>query len=245
LLPDEDVRPVFVRARTFSFDDPRGKGKPAMVQTRKESVKSGLIPSSWTFWRSWPFLLPMPALLIIVLTVIYPMGHAFHMSLTEYNPTYLGAPNFIGLANYTELLGSAYFWETLFRTLIFTLGVVTITITFGLGLAVLANKNFIGRGLLRTCLLIPWAIPPVAAGVMWSWIFSGSGGVLNGLLYKLGILDHYVSWLRTPWSAMAAVIFARSWRDVSLSSLLFLSGLTTIPNELYDAANVDGAGSWR
>ena len=187
----------------------------------------------------------MPALLIIVLTVIYPMGHAFHMSLTEYNPTYLGAPNFIGLANYTELLGSAYFWETLFRTLIFTLGVVAITLTFGLGLAVLANKNFIGRGLLRTCLLIPWAIPPVAAGVMWSWIFSGSGGVLNGLLYKLGILDHYVSWLRTPGSAMAAVIFARSWRDVSLSSLLFLSGLTTIPNELYDAANVDGAGSWR
>jgi ABC-type sugar transport system permease subunit len=212
---------------------------------RKESVKTSRILSNWTFWRTWPYVLPVPALLLIVLTVLYPMGHAFHMSLTQYNPSYLRAPQFIGLANYTDLLRSGYFWATLFRTLIFTLGVVTITFVFGLGLAILANKNFIGRGLLRTCLLIPWAIPPVAAGVMWSWIFSGSAGVLNGLLYKLGLMDHYISWLRSPWLAMAAVIYARAWRDVSLTSLLFLSGLTTIPNELYDASQVDGAGSWR
>ena len=126
-------------------------------------------------------------------------------------------------------------------TLIFVIAAVTIEITLAIGIALLLNRPFRGRWLVRMLALLPWAIPSVVNGIMWKWILNPSYGSLNGLLYSLGIIDRYIVWLGSPDLALAMVTIADIWKETPFIMLLFLAALQTIPHELYEAARVDGS----
>src|SRR4030095_14868231 len=107
------------------------------------------------------------------------------------------------------------------------------------------DRRFPGSGVVRTLLLIPWAIPPVVNGLMWQWIYDAKIGALNGLLVSLGVLDEYRGWLSTPTSALLALVFADVWNLMPLAVILLLAALQRIPSELYEAARIDGAGPFQ
>ena len=195
--------------------------------------------------RLEPYWFILPTLLVVFGVVVYPVAESLVISLQKYN---LAEPNnrpFVGLNNYLQLLGSRGFWAIIQRTAVFTVFSVSITLLIGLGIALLLNQHFVGRGVVRSLLLIPWALPPVVVGMIWEWIYNGDYGVLNAVLVGLHLSQGYVSFLGDARLAMPAVIATKVWKEVPFVALLLLAGLQTIPAELYEAARIDGAGSWR
>lgn len=189
------------------------------------------------------YLMNAPMLLAIFLVAVIPIGYSFWISLHKYN---LRQPNnirFTGLENYVNVLSNAEFWQSMRVTFTFTAGSVVGQIVVGLLVALLLNEQFKGRGILRSAVLLPWAIPGVIAGVMWKWIFNPRFGVLNGLLYSLGIIDEYRSWVGVdPTMAMLALIFVQVWNSLPFNTIVLLAALQSIPRDLYEAATVDRAG---
>jgi multiple sugar transport system permease protein len=187
-------------------------------------------------------LLMAPAVLIIAVVTVYPFLRSFWISLHGWNLTrpQEGHP-FLGLENYRFILTDPLFLDSVRITLIFVIAAVTIEITLAIGIALLLNRPFRGRWLVRMLALLPWAIPSVVNGIMWKWILNPSYGSLNGLLYSLGIIDRYIVWLGSPDLALAMVTIADIWKETPFIMLLFLAALQTIPHELYEAARVDGS----
>jgi len=188
------------------------------------------------------FLLNTPALLIIVLLAGYPIAYSAWISLHKFSLKRPRVFDFIGLSNYRQILESDEFWSALWITLAFTGLVVVIVVVLGLAIALLLNREFPGRDIVRTLILLPWAIPPVVNGLMWQWIYDSKVGALNGLLVSLGIISEYRGWLSDPLSALLALVCADVWNAMPLAVVLLLAALQRIPVELYDAARVDGAG---
>ncbi|MCE3246943.1 MAG: permease component of ABC-type sugar transporter [Geminicoccaceae bacterium] len=188
------------------------------------------------------FLLNTPALVALILLAAYPIVSSAWMSLHKYSLKRPRIFEFIGLENFRQLLDSDEFWSALWITLKFTGLVVALVTLLGLLIALLLNRRFPGSSLLRTLLLIPWAIPPVVNGLMWQWIYDSKVGALNGLLVSLGLLSDYRGWLSDSTSALIALVWADVWNLVPLAVILLLAALQRIPDELYDAARVDGAG---
>lgn len=189
-------------------------------------------------WETNPFYYIFPALLVLTAVVFLPLLYAFYLSFFE---THGLQNNFTGLKNYINILKSSFFWNSTLRTVYFT--VVSVGLEFVLGMlsALLLNKKFRWRGLARAVLILPWALPTVVNGVLWSWIFNSSYGSFNGLLYSLGIIKKYVPWFGSPLSAMNCVIIADVWKNFSMIALILLAGLQTIPNSYYESAEIDGA----
>ncbi|MGH2560194.1 MAG: carbohydrate ABC transporter permease, partial [Thermomicrobiales bacterium] len=137
------------------------------------------------------------------------------------------------------------FWISLQHTFVFVIASVMLETLLGLGLALLAKEPTRASRATRVLLLLPWAIPPVANGLVWSFIFDSKYGYLNVALHRLGFIDEFVRWLGDPSLAMLAVITAYVWRTTPFTALLLYAALRGIPDELYDAAEVDGAGAWQ
>jgi multiple sugar transport system permease protein len=191
------------------------------------------------------YVMNVPMLIAIFLVSVIPIGYSFWISLQRYNLRQPNRIGFIGLDNYINILANAEFWQSMRVTFTFTIGSVVGEIVVGLMVALLLNEQFKGRGFLRSAMLLPWAIPGVIAGVMWKWIFNPRFGVLNGLLYSLGVIDEYRSWIGVdPALAMAALIFVQVWNALPFNTLVLLAALQTIPKDLYEAATVDRAGVW-
>ena len=193
---------------------------------------------------AFAFLLNSPALLAITLLVGYPIAYSFWVSLHRYN---LKRPNlfrFIGLSNYAEIVGSPEFWSALRITVVFTGLAVLLVVAFAILVALLLNEPFPGRGLVRTLILVPWAIPPVVNGLMWQWIYDSNVGALNGLLVSVGAIHEYRGWLSEPTYALLALVSAHVWNLLPLAVILLLAALQGIPSDLYDAGRVDGSNAW-
>ncbi len=193
---------------------------------------------------AFAFLLNSPALLAIILLVGYPIAYSFWISLHRYN---LKRPNlfrFIGLSNYAEIVGSPEFWSALRITVTFTGLAVLLVVAFAILVALLLNEPFPGRGLVRTLILVPWAIPPVVNGLMWQWIYDSNVGALNGLLVSVGATHEYRGWLSDPTYALLALVSAHVWNLLPLAVILLLAALQGIPSDLYDAGRVDGSNAW-
>jgi len=182
-----------------------------------------------------------PATVLILVLVAYPLADAFWTSLHRFNLKRPNAFPFVGIDNYVELATGEQFLHSLSVTLTFTGLALGLVMSLGLGIALLLNEPFRGRAILRGMLLIPWAIPPVASGMMWRWILNGNVGALNGALAGLGISHAYYGWLSDPHTALLAVVGAHVWNSMPLAGLVLLAALQSVPNELYDAAKVDGA----
>ncbi len=185
-----------------------------------------------------------PAVLIMTLVTFYPLINSFLISLRAWDLTkpQSGFP-FIGFANYLHVLQDPAFWQSARITAIFVLGAVSIEITLGVALALLLNRDFKGKNLVRVIALVPWAIPAVVNGIMWKWILNPAYGALNGVLFSMGIIQNYIIWLGNPKTALFMCILADTWKETPFIMLLFLAALQTIPKDLYEAAMVDGCGS--
>ncbi len=150
-----------------------------------------------------------------------------------------------GLGNYLDMLKDQTFWETIGRTLYFTVVSVGLELAMGLAIAQLIHSHPWGWQFLRFSLIIPWAVPTIVNGAMWRWIYSADFGALNGLLMQLGLIKHYVAWLILPSMAMNLVIVADVWHTMPFVALILQAALATLPEDLDEAAAVDGANAWQ
>lgn len=209
-----------------------------------------------------------PSILIILTVVVFPLLFAFYLSLHRAEPTAGGIQKeFVGIANYVHFfLKSDLFWPAVRVTFFFTVVSLAIELVLGITIALVLNQEFRGRSLLRALMLIPWALPTVVNARMWEWIFAGSNfGALNGLMKVLHIfpptydavwlgfdvpfsgvpiLGTFLEWMGVS-RALMMIIIADTWKVTPLVALLVLAGLQTIPESLYEAATVDGAGFWK
>lgn len=186
-----------------------------------------------------------PVILVLLFFIGAPIVRSFFMSLQQ---IIIGLPQlsktFVGLKNYQELLGDPVAVHSFWVTVIFV-GITTFfELLIGLFMALLINNRFPGRGLLRACVLIPWAIPTVVSAQMWRFLFNDAYGMINYAAFGAET-SRYIPWLAIPGTALTAIITADIWKTSSFAALLILAGLQVIPEELYQAAKVDGAGLWR
>lgn len=188
------------------------------------------------------YLMNVPALVVIACLVAYPIGYSFWLSLHKYNLKLPGARRFIGFDNYPSLFSDQVFLRSIAVSAAFVLVVVVSTVVLSMTLALVLNESFVGRGVLRSLVLLPWAMPGVVNGLMWRWIFDAKVGALNGLLTDLGLISSYQAWLTSPVAAFVIASMAEVWNLLPLAVIILLAGLSTIPTELYDAARVDRAG---
>ncbi|MDE2857905.1 MAG: sugar ABC transporter permease [Chloroflexota bacterium] len=186
-----------------------------------------------------------PAVLIIAATILVPFGIAVFLSLHNWNLKRPGRERFIGLENYADWLADSDFWGPLQTTFTFAIGAVVVIIIVSLLIALLLNEKFAGRGILRALLLIPWAIPSVVNALLWKWLLNPQYGLVNAIAYDLGIITEYQNVLGSMPSVMIWLVIAYSWIHIPLATLLLLSGLQTIPDDIYESAIVDGASVWQ
>lgn len=218
-------------------------------KVRRDPSRGHILPREGSLRKRetlFAFFLILPAFAFIGIIIFYPMALSFYLSLFQVDLTRKGAGTpFVGFANYIDIFKSSYFWSSIGRTAYFTVVSIAIEMVLGLFVALLLNEKFRGRGILRSLLLLPWALPITVDAIMWKWIFNANYGAFNALLVQLGLIEKYQPWLTRPWSAMHCVIAADVWKVTPLVALLILAGLQTIPRELYEAAYVDGAGWFR
>ena len=186
-------------------------------------------------------------ILIPILTLVVAFGHvpalsSLRLAFMRYNIKQPGRIGFTGLRNFVTVLTDPDFHAALGRVFFFVLAAIVLVMVMGLAFALVLNQKFRGRAVLRALVIIPWAIPPVVSGHMWKWILNGEFGALNGLLFQLGIIENYQFWLTRPVTAMGAAVLVFLWRFLPFVTILFLGVLQTIPRELYESAEVDGAG---
>ncbi len=189
----------------------------------------------------YPYLLVSPALLIILCVVFIPVANAIGMSFQHYDLRRPGEIGFCGLENYIQALTDKLFWHSLFKTVLWVVFGVGFQFLFGFILALLLNKSFRGRGVVRAVSLIPWVTPGVLIGLMWRWMYDGNYGVLNDLLQKFHIISQNIPFLSQTSSAFISVIVTIVWQGIPFFALMILAGLQGIPAELYEAADIDGA----
>jgi len=192
---------------------------------------------------AWAML--APALLIIALIVGYPLLRTLFLSFTDARLTALNlSPHGVGLQNYLGALENPTFLASIGRTTYFVLLNIGLELVLGVLVALLLNQTFRGRAWVRALLIVPLALPTVVNAIMWRWIYNPEFGALNALLTQTGLLESYRSWLGDPSSVMNAIIVADVWKNYPIVALVALAALQLIPKELYEAANVDGAGLW-
>lgn len=192
----------------------------------------------------YAYLTILPALLIIILFTVYPVLYNLDLALHKHVLTQPGRHPFTGTKNFVDVLKSPYFLESMSNTIQFTVIIVVGVAILGTLVALLLNERFLGAKVLQVLILIPWAIPVVMAGIIWRWMFAGNVGIINGLLYSLGLIDNYYSFFGNPTTAKLTLVVARLWKDLPLAAILLLATLQVIPIELYDAAKIDGGGPW-
>ncbi len=195
--------------------------------------------------RLFVIALLVPILLVIASLIYYPAIDSLQTSFTSENLRIRRPPDFVGLDNYIQLLGSEEFWTVTGRSILLVAIVLPLELIIAFAAALLLNERFPGRGIVRALVLIPWLVPPVVNGFLWGWLLNGEFGALNGLLYELGVIDQYQYWLREPTSQIIWVAIVQTWTRFAFPMIILLAGLQGIPDELYDAAKVDGASALR
>jgi multiple sugar transport system permease protein len=189
-------------------------------------------------------LMVSPTLIVIAVVAAYPIGYAFWLSLHEYSVIVPGLSRWYGLDNYKAAFSDPTFWSALETTLVFSAISVALELVIGLGMALMMHCSFRGRSMLRAIVLIPWSVLTVVTAFMWQMIVNPQLGPVNGLLGAIG-LPHNTVWLGQEPAALGVMIFADVWKTAPFMALLLLAGLQTIPQELYEAAEVDGASAWQ
>jgi len=188
-----------------------------------------------------PLLLTLPALIVVLLVIGIPFLYSADLSLHRINML-TQRWMFVGLQNYLEVLPDPDFIAAFERTLYFAILTVLGGLVLGMAMALVLNMRFPGRDPLRSIVLVPWAMSPVAVGILWGWMFNGDYGPLNAVLLDLGIVDKPIHWLGNGTVAFHLIALVQVWNQAPLTSLLILAGLQSMPENLHRAARIDGAG---
>lgn len=191
-----------------------------------------------------PQLLITPSMVVIFGVLIFPILYSAFTGICHYDLT-TRSFQFVGLQNYIAMFSDKYFKNSVELTIIFTVVSVFAEIALGIGIAVVLNKEFVGRGFVRGLMILPWALPSVVNAVMWKWIFNANYGVLNALLLKLGLIDKYQLWLEMPKTAFLSLLFVNIWKETPYVVLLTIAALANISDDIYEAAKIDGANAWK
>lgn len=181
--------------------------------------------------------------MLLALVVVYPLITALATAFFEQSLVLPGR-EFVGLANIIDVLGGE-FSQLLAQTLVFTVGATVLPFVIGFALALALNTRIRGAKVMRGLMLIPWLVPGVVVSFLWMWIFNANYGVMNAALQSIGVIDEPQAWLAQPATAMGAVILAKTWQSFPWMMVMLLAGLQTVPRELHEAAEMDGAGTVR
>jgi multiple sugar transport system permease protein len=193
--------------------------------------------------RSAPLWLILPSFALTMFIIGYPvidLGWSSFHAVSRFGLL----QGFSGLANYRELLGDPLFLSSLVRTLVWTGAVVGGTLLISLPVALILNDDFIGRGLARIIIMLPWSISLTMTAVVWRWALSGRAGLLNATLMDLGVMKEPVEWLAESHMAFAVEILVGILVSIPFTSTILLGGLSSLPRDIYEAARVDGASAW-
>lgn len=196
--------------------------------------------------RAWPWLLLLPSLALVFAVIIYPTISGIDLSFRtmRLNRPALGT-GYIGLAHYAAILDDPVFWVSLWNTAVWVIGTVILELVCGLIIAVALDYELPGFRAMTVVILLPWFLPLVVAGNLWALMLDSRLGVINAALDAIGLIDGYKAWFADPAWALPAAILVETWHGFPFFGLLLLAGLKGIPQELYEAAAVDGAGFWR
>ena len=200
--------------------------------------------------RSWldqeqtlAWLLVGPLVLLLLGLVAYPFAVAVQFALSD--RTLAEPGRFVGLANVWNLWDNQIYRQTLWNTVVYTIGATVLKLGAGLGLALILNERLPLKRLIRSAVLLPWIVPTVLSAMAWLWLLTPNFSVLNWILVHSGVSQRGLPWLTSPSLAMFSVILVNTWRGIPFFAITLLAGLQTIPGELYEASAIDGAGTWR
>ncbi|MBB2750794.1 UNVERIFIED_ORG: trehalose/maltose transport system permease protein [Rhizobium aethiopicum] len=220
--------------------EPRISNLRASTELRSERVRS-----------AWMFL--APTLLILAIVAGWPLFRTIYFSFTNASLNDLGNAQFVGFSNYLSwvtlksgktvyrgLLADPVWWKAVWNTAKFTMLSVTIETVLGLIVALVLNARFVGRGVVRAAILIPWAIPTIVSAKMWAWMLNDQFGILNDILLGFGLITEKIAWTANPETAMIAVLIVDVWKTTPFMALLILAGLQMVPGDIYEAAKIDG-----
>ncbi len=213
-------------------------GAGILVGTRRHGL-ARYLGRDWA--GGYLFLLPM--LLVVGGLIAYPFFSAIWLSMNF--KLIGGEASFIGLANYQKLLGDPNFHRVIWNSALYTFGGVGVKLLVGLAAALVLNEGLKPKNLWRMLLFLPWSIPVVIGAYTWRWLYDDLSGVLSQTLLQLGLVEHYVLWLADKALTMQSIIAVVVWQGTPFYIMNFLAGLAAIPQELYEAAEVDGAGALR
>lgn len=208
------------------------KGETRVKKTKRLTLRR--IGSIWLF--------VIPALIPMIVFWIYPILRSVYISFTDWDfmtPTY----NFVFLDNFKAILKDSRFYDALWNTVVFTIGTILPTIGFGLMLALLLQKSFKGSGIIKFIIFSPWITPTVAVSIVWTWIYDADSGIANAILNFFGMPG--LQWIKSSQTAMLSVIIVTVWKSLGYAMIFYLSALSKVPKEYYEAGEIDGAGGWQ
>lgn len=204
-----------------------------MTLTQRKSLGARKTRAAWLYL--------LPTILVLLLVTGYPLARSVYLSFFEARFRFPPNSRFVALDNYLSLLSDPVWWRAVGNTVVFTASSVGLETVLGLIIALLVHTNFRGRGLVRTAMLVPWAMPGVVAAQLWRWMLNDVYGVINDLLLKLSLIPRPYAWLAEGGLVIVSVVLADVWKTTPFMALILLAGLQAIPRELYEAARVDGA----
>lgn len=192
------------------------------------------------------WLLVIPSIVVVLLVAVYPLVRTFYLSFTNERLGSIRPTRWVGFDNYRSLFQDSLFRHSLLNTIEFTVASVAIETVLGMIVALVIHSEFRGRGLVRTAILVPWAVPTVVSALLWQWMFNDFYGVINSILIRLHLMSasHPTAWTANPQYALGAVVAVDVWKTTPFMALLLLAGLQVIPSDIYEAARVDGASKW-
>ncbi len=213
----------------------------------RDRARRHAVPFSQTFRprlleEGLPYLLILPAVAGVVLVILFPICYNAWLSL-HLRRLIIPQTPFVGFMNYSRMLRDPEFWNAVRVTALWAIGSIGLNFLVGLGLALLLNLRFPGRACFRILFLVPWATPQIVAALNWKWLLNDQFGLVNALLVRWGMLSHSIAWLADLDLALPAVILVNVWKNYGFEMMAFLAALQSIPEVLYEAASIDGAGA--
>ena len=198
-----------------------------------------------TAWRAAGFVVPV--WVYVLCFYVYPLASNVKMGFQNYSVAsfYTGSAPFIGFANYTAVFHDPQFTTIVTNTVLFTIGSLAFQFTIGMGLAVFFRRVFPLGGVLRGLLLVPWLLPLVVSGTVWRWMMYNDSGVINYALLRLHLIGQPVPWLASTQVSLAAVIIVNIWVGIPFNMVILYGGLQALPEQVFEAAALDGAGAWQ
>ncbi|MGH2530871.1 MAG: carbohydrate ABC transporter permease [Thermomicrobiales bacterium] len=213
---------------------------PHVPATRR---KKGLLREMGRHWADYLYI--APALLVMLAVIGYPIYYTVYLGFFN-TPASLAMADkiWVGLDNYDRILRSENFRDVTQNTLIWTIFSTFFAFVLGLAAALVVHREFIGRGIVRGILLIPYVISAVSAGYIWRWLYHSDFGLISGMLIRMNIIDDRIIFLDSVDRVMASLIVANVWKEFPFAMIMLLAGLQTVPEQLHRAAMIDGAGTW-